>query len=159
MRKNIKYGVQFLLVFIIGSFMQSCKPIEPIVFKKLNEAKVKSISLDKGIDATINATIDNPNKMGVKIYGSALNVKINNIDLGLVKLDENIKIKAKGEHTIQFDIHGELPGISMGLLAQATQLAKSKDATVQVKGTITVGKFLFRRTIPVEVTSRVPIQK
>lgn len=146
------------IVACLGLLLTSCTSLQPITIQKINGAQLGKISL-KGIQAKISADVLNPNKIGLNIYKASLNVKINNIDLGVVTIPDKIKIKPNGNHPCDFTANADFPALTMPLVTQAMALKDAKSVNVEIKGTVTVGKFLIRKTFPIDIKSVVPLQK
>ena len=107
----------------------------------------------------IKAKIKNPNTTSFTIYKSDLNVSINGLDAGMAHLTDNVKINGSSEETYIFKVKSDFSKLSLTDLPQLISIATSKNVRVGLKGDLHVGKFFYKKTVPVEFNESVPLSK
>ena len=117
--------------------------------------------MDKdGIEAEIDVRINNPNKIGFKIYRSNVDVMMNDNSLGKGRLKKKIRIKPNTEETYTFVVAGKFDDLlSGGGLSGLLSMATSKTANISIKGNIKAGKFFYKKKFPIDNKQRVPLFK
>lgn len=152
-----KYVVP-VLYFLILAGLTSCAELKPVSIGGVENPRVKNLST-AGVDFTFNMKIKNPNTMGVTVYRSGFDATVNGIDVGKVKLDKKVRIKANSEDTPEFHIKGDFTKIGMGDIANVVSMVSSKRATVTLKGEVKVGKWYYKKKFPIELKKTVNLSK
>jgi len=135
---------------LLGIMMNSCEFDEPD-FTDFSNFKVKELN-GRSLDFSFDVTVENPNAIGFKIKNGKLNLSGNGKDLGVITLDEKIKVKRKSENKYTVPLTLDL---SNGGLINLIQLATSKEVEVKLDGTIR-GKVLgFGKDIPVHESRKI----
>lgn len=169
--KKLKFGFKNLLannrqsfllyfgLFALLFFATSCTEWKDVTITKIENARI--IKMDKdGLIAEIDVRINNPNKIGFKIYKSDLDVLLNNNSVGKAKIKHKIKIKAHAEETYTLAIAGKVDNLlSGGGLLGLIATAASGNATINIKGSIKAGKFFYKKKFPIDNKQRVPLLK
>lgn len=146
-----------LLLVFLCLFATSCA-LHPISVTGLQDVKMDKLDA-KGVQMTAGLKVKNENLLGFGIYGSKLDVKMNGVSLGTVKLDKKIKVRGKSDtvHPVKMsasfqDLFSSLPALM--------QMAQKQSGNVEINGYIKVGIFLFRKKIPVNINQqKVPVAK
>lgn len=147
-----KYLFFFLCVFLLSS----CGEFQEVTFSGLESMKLIKVS-QQGAEAEMVVKIKNPNKSAFTIYKSDLDVTLNGITGGKAHLSENVKIKGNSEQSYTFTIKSDFSSISLGDLPKLLSLAKSKNIKVGLKGNLKVGKFLVKKSYPVDMSESIPL--
>jgi LEA14-like dessication related protein len=113
----------------------------------------------QGAEAEITARIKNPNSTSFTVYKSDLNVSINGLDAGVAHLTDNVKIKGNSEEAYTFKIKSDFSKLSLTDLPSLISIATSKNVKVGLKGNLEVGKFFYKKSVPVEFNESVPLSK
>ena len=148
----------FGLILLLA--LNSCTTWKEISISKVEEIHIKNIS-NSGIDAEIKVKIKNPNSMGFTIYGAAMNVSLNGNAVGTSSLLEQVYIAGNSEASHTFILNTKFDKLSagggglLGLLA----IAFTNSADIHLKGTISAGKFFYRKQFPIDLNQRVPLFK
>ena len=147
----VAYGL-LLTVFI------SCAEIKPATIGGVENPKVNNLST-AGADFTFEMRIKNPNNMGVTVFPSSFDANVNGIDVGQVKMDKKVRIKANSDNVSEFHIKSDFSKLGMKDLASVIGLVASKSATVTLKGDVRVGKWYYKKRFPVELKKTVNLSK
>lgn len=149
----------FFVVCSVGILFTSCaSDFQEVQFSGIESVKMLNIS-QKGAEAEIKAKIKNPNTTSFTIYKSDLNVSINGLDAGMAHLTDNVKINGSSEETYIFKVKSDFSKLSLTDLPQLISIATSKNVRVGLKGDLHVGKFFYKKTVPVEFNESVPLSK
>lgn len=149
----------FLFVLIVCcSMLTSCGDFEEVQFSGIENVQVTKLS-QQGAEAEITAKIKNPNSTSFTIYQSDLDVSLNGLNAGVAHLTDRVKIKSNSEESYTFKVKSDFSSLSLTDLPQLISIATSKNVKVSVKGNLKVGKFFYKRTVPVEVSETVPLSK
>jgi LEA14-like dessication related protein len=109
----------------------SCSVKDP-EFSNLRD--VKLIKMDGGrIDLQFTVDCDNPNGFGFKVKRSKLDVSVDGDALGVIALDEKIKIKRKSRNSYTVPVTVDLED---GALFRMVKYTTRKEVTVKVEGKV-----------------------
>jgi LEA14-like dessication related protein len=158
MKARIANKYIFLLLTISSVLFTSCSDFEEVQFSGIENVQVTKLS-QQGAEAEITAKIKNPNSTSFTVYKSDLNVTLNGLDAGIAHLTDNVKIKSNSEESYTFKIKSDFSSLSLTDLPQLISIATSKNVKVGLKGNLLVGKFFYKRSVPVELTQNVPLSK
>lgn len=145
------------LLSLLTLIFTSCATIEPVTLGGVETPRVKKLSME-GIDVDFGMRIKNPNKMSVNVYPSEFNAVINGIDIGKVKLTRKVKIRANEDQVPEFNIKADFSKLSPIDLAKIVALIGSKNATIELKGNVKVGKWYYKKKFPVELKKNVSLK-
>ncbi len=146
------------LSIAISIFFTSCSDFEEVRFSGIENVQVTKLS-QQGAEAEITAKINNPNSTSFTVYKSDLNVTLNGLDAGVAHLTDNVKIKGNSEGSYTFKVKSDFSSLSLTDLPQLISIATSKNVKVGLKGNLQVGKFFYKRSVPVDVNENVPLSK
>ena len=147
---------KYFFLFFSTLLLSSCGEFQEVTFSGLESVKLIKVS-QQGAEAEMVVKIKNPNKSAFTIYKSDLDVTLNGITGGKAHLAENVKIKGNSEQTYVFTIKSDFSSISLGDLPKLMSLAKSKNIKIRLKGDLKVGKFLVKKSYPVDMSGSVPL--
>lgn len=143
-----------LFIIIASVFLFSCREAKEIKVTSVESFYVNKLTVEN-IDAEIKLKIDNPNTMGFSIYPSGFDVTFSGIRLGKAKLNKRVHLNANSEKIYSFKINSklsELNPLDILRLLNMENLGK-----IEVNGDLKVGKFYFKKKIPVSYTDKVKI--
>ena len=147
--------MKFNLFMIIASiFLFSCREAKEIKVTSVEGFYVNKLTVEN-IDAEIKVKIDNPNNMGFSVYPSEFDVTFSGIRLGKAKLNKRVHLNANSEKVYSFKIDSklsELNPLDILRLLNTENLGK-----IEVNGDLKVGKFYFKKKIPVNYTDKVKL--
>ncbi|HSH67491.1 MAG TPA: hypothetical protein VLB84_17235, partial [Bacteroidia bacterium] len=84
---------------------------------------------------------------------------LNGLNAGTAHLTDNVKIKSNSEESYTFKVKSDFSSLSLTDLPQLISIATSKNVKVGLKGNLSVGKFFYKRNVPVEINENVPLSK
>lgn len=148
----------FLFLAACCCMLVSCGDFEEVQFSGIEDVQVTKLS-QQGAEAEITAKIKNPNSTSFTIYKSDLDVSLNGLNAGVAHLTDNVRIKSNSEESYTFKVKSDFSNLSLTDLPQLLSIATSKNVKVSLKGNLLVGKFFYKRTVPVEVNETVPLSK
>ena len=145
----------FLVRFIFFVLLFTCcKNIKEVHSTGVKGFKLNSLSMEKGIDGDILIGIKNPNSFGFSIYKSEFDVSYGGVYLGKAKLIKRVHINANAEEVYSFRLQNDFKEIN---LLDATKLLAGSvfKSTIEVKGTLKVGKLFVNKKIPVDIKEKI----
>jgi LEA14-like dessication related protein len=121
-------------IFFICAFLitvSSCEFIEPEVsgYSNFKFGKLEG----KTLNVSFDATVDNENSYGFKIKKGKLNVSVNDLEIGVIDLNEKIKVRRKSEHVYTVPLQLSL---SDGALFRIAKLANAEKFELKLDGTV-----------------------
>lgn len=135
---------------LVGLLTNSCEFDEPD-FSDFSNFKFEELN-GRSVDFSFDVTVENPNALGFKIKSGKLDLTANGKDLGVITLNEKIKVKRKSENKYTVPLTLDL---SNGGLINLIQLAGSDQVEVKLDGTVR-GKVLgFGKSIPVHESKKI----
>ena len=150
-RKNNSFF--FFLALILA--LASCGAPQMITISKVESAKILHMD-QKGIEMEITVRIKNPNHIGFNIYRSSnLNANVNGLDLGQLKINKKIHIGANSDNPHTFTLSSDLSKLSVADLPKLMLLGKSKNANINIKGQLKIGKWFYKKTFDVDRSEKV----
>ena len=149
-------NICFLLSLFLLLLFSSCGDYKEVTFSGIESVKMLKLS-QNGAEAEITAKIKNPNNVSFTIYKSALDATINGLNVGKAYLSQNVKIKKNSEESYTFVIKSDFSNLSITDIPKIIQMAISKNVTVGLKGNMRAGKLFVKRSFPVEMTQKVPL--
>ena len=148
--------IQFFFAIVCTFLMTSCGDFQEVTFSGIEGVKIIQMS-QKGVEAELSVKIKNPNNTAFHIYPSDMDATLNGLNAGKALLTNNVRIKPNSEEVYIFKIKSDFSQINMADLPKIFSLAMSKNVKVGLKGDLKVGKFLVRKSFPVDITKNVPL--
>ena len=145
-----------LVVFVFSFF--SCKEIQPVTITGVSNIKIVSFTKD-GIDFDFDMTINNPNPVGVTVFPGTFHASLGDIEAGDVKLTQQTKIKARGEHTSTFHIKSDFSKLGLNDIMKVLPMVASKSASLSLKGDMKIGKWFYKKKFPIDLKKTIPLSK
>ncbi|TAL59670.1 MAG: hypothetical protein EPN85_08915 [Bacteroidetes bacterium] len=146
----------------IGSLLPavfiSCAEIKPATIGGIENPKVNHLST-AGADFTFDMRIKNPNSMGITVFPSSFDATVNGIDIGKVKLDKRVRIKANSDTTSEFHIKSDFTKVSLADISKIVSMVSSKSAAVSLKGDVKAGKWYYKKRFPFEYKKSISLSK
>ena len=139
--RNIPYLFILACVFL----MISCSQPQPFVFKGLKSIKIEKASLGKNIFKA-EFTYENPNSFSLALNKLDADIFINDEKFTHYQLDTVFNIPANAA----FDLPAIMEVDLTSLLKNSIDLIFNKPMKISVKGTSTLSKGMFTKTIPIE---------
>lgn len=147
---------KLIVCLLLSGLFFSCSRIKEVQCTDIKGFKVHKVNTE-GIDSDVMLTIKNPNKVGFYIYPSEFNVAFSGIKLGKARLKEKVFIPKNSEQTYPFTIAGDFKDITLGDIMKVLE-AFSRTGELEVKGNLNVGKFLVKKSFPVELKEKISVE-
>lgn len=144
--------IQLALLLTTAVLFTSC--VEEPEFKGFSNFKLDTYD-NNVLLFNVDLLVDNPNKFGIKVKKSFLDVYIGDSYLGIGKLTKAIKIKRKRESIITIPIELTL---EKGALFKLMRLATAKKATLRVEGVVRSSAMGIPKRVKVNKTKEINIQ-
>ena len=142
-KKNIfkrRNPIGFLLFVWFCLFLSSCSVYKDVEMKEVLDVQFVSLG-EKGLDAEIYMTIENPNWYKIKLTESHVSLYFEGKPLGEVLLAEPIVIPKKSVSTQIMKVHGDYDDLQ-GLFGNVLALIFKQSFQLEAKGYIQ-GKAMF----------------
>jgi len=136
-------NVAFLIVLIFA--LSSCHFYAP-KFQGGESFKMENMS-GQEIKMTVEADIENKNWFGVKIKPSELDLYIEDVYIGKLKLDKKVKMKRKRTTHLVAPVTVKL---EQGVMLKAMRFIRKDKLKVQLKGKAKAGVFIFSKKIEID---------
>jgi LEA14-like dessication related protein len=137
--------IQLINWFSLIIFLASCGFQQP-VFKKYEGIEMGRMDT-KNVSFTLKASIYNPNWYALKVKPSSLEISTSDGKLGVLHLDEKIKMKGRKETSLVVPMHVDFErGIMMKLMSFGLQ----DSVKINLKGDVRGGVFFITKKIPME---------
>lgn len=144
--------IHLALLLITAVLFSSC--VEEPEFKGFSNFKLDNYN-NNVLLFNVDLLVDNPNKFGIKVKKSFLDVYIGDSYLGKGKLTKAIKIKRKRESIITIPIELTL---EKGALFKLMRLATAKKATLRVEGVVRGSAMGIPKRVKVNKTKEINIK-
>ncbi|MCA6437495.1 MAG: LEA type 2 family protein [Bacteroidetes bacterium] len=142
------------LALLITILFISCKSIKEPQYTGIKGFKVNKIDL-KGIDATIDLGIKNPNDYGFSIYKSSFEVKVGGKVLGNAKSTKRVFIKRNEEKIYSFQLKSSFEGLELGDIIKL--VGGGAKGNMELKGKLMVGRFYIKKGFPINLSERIKL--
>ena len=130
--------------------LTACK-VEPITATGVQDVKLGNVDPLKGtVTMDMGLKLKNPNHVAVTVYGIDLNVTLNGAPMGVIAMDDKVKIEKDTEMIYRVKANASLTDIINGIPKILSAIAK-KESKVEVKGSVRVGVGIFKHTFPIEL--------
>lgn len=103
-----------------------------------------TVTLDMGLQ------IDNPNNFAITVHELELAVKVADVSLGTVTVEDKIKIQKDTEMVYRVNVNAKLTDLINGIPKLLAAIS-NKQANAEVNGWIKVGTFGLKKKFPVSI--------
>lgn len=152
MLKNFKVWTFFLALSLL---LTGCE------FKDLTLERVDSFSIEEltkeGMQGTISLVITNPNSFSINVNSASFDIYSGSVKVGNADLSKSFKIKGNTTETYPVQLSGNMSNLIAGGLSSLIGAIRGQNPRVNIKGELKASAFLFSKTIPVDVTTEVPL--
>ncbi len=143
---------QLVLALLISMLFVSCKSIKEPEYTGIKSFKVNKIDL-KGIDATIDLGVKNPNPFGFSVYKSTFDVSVGGKLIGKAKSTKRVFINKNEEKNYTFHLKSSFEGLQLTDIMQ--MVSGGLKGNLQLNGKLKVGRFFIKKGFPVNLNERV----
>lgn len=148
-KKNILSGFWLLAIIIV-----SCKSVQTPVFKRIEKQEVYKVTLDS-VYLRGTAIYYNPNKMGLKVVSSDIDVFMRENYIGKVVHKGQIDVLPKLEFSVPFEVHLSLADLAKKeIVSDVFQMLNHKEIPVKYKGHTKVKILGVHINVPIEANDR-----
>ena len=135
------YALCLMLVF------SSCA-IKNVDYKRCENVRIDNLGLTPmlGMDLVYN----NPNAVGCRISNTTVTIICGSDTLGLAVSNKEVKLKPYTDFTLPVETIVSLPV----MLKISGQMLKSNEVSIDLKGSVTLKKFIFKRKINFSVREK-----
>jgi LEA14-like dessication related protein len=153
----MKFSIKFLYLIGVVFIFNSCKNYEnirPPTVEKITGFTPGAIK-DGNLNFSFTTIINNPDLLKFKVKHVDLELLFNGTRIAEVKSKRTIRVKGEIKPEIKWDVVGNIKPMLSKPGALFSSLLSGK-VNFQTKGTITISKCLYSKTIPVDL--KIPIQ-
>lgn len=130
--------------------ISSCDIEDPDI-SNVGNFRVNSFK-DQHIEAEFSVDCDNPNKFGFKVKRANLNISVEDMEMGVVKLDKKIKIKRKSKNTYTIPVSMDL---AQGALFRLIKLAGKDQVKLRIQGKVRGSVYGISKSMDVDETKMI----
>jgi len=141
---------QVIYWFSIVILLASCSFQQP-VFKKYEGFDMGKMDA-KNVSFTVKASIYNPNWFALKVKPSSLEISTSDGKIGVLHLDEKIKMKGRKETSIVAPMHIDL---EKGIMMKLMSFSLKDSVKINLKGDVRGGVLFITKKIPMEFSRSV----
>ena len=138
-------NIPYLFFLACAILMISCSQPQPFVFKGLKSIKIEKASLGKNVFKA-EFTYENPNSFSLALNKLDADIFINDEKFTHYHLDTVFNIPANAT----FDLPAIMEVDLTSILKNSIDIIFNKPMKISVKGTSTLSKGIFTKTIPIE---------
>lgn len=139
-----------LFSFFLLVLLTSCG-IKPVVPNKVTDVKFGKIDILKGtVTMDMGLQINNPNNFAITLHGLELDVKVANVSLGTVSVNDKVKIRKDTQMVYRVNVNAKLIDVINGIPTLLNAIS-NRQANAEVNGSITVGMLGLRKKFPVSI--------
>jgi LEA14-like dessication related protein len=142
---------------MIVFFFTSCAPIMPIEYKYVDNFSISEITLNPEVKVDVH--LNNPNSTNAKIKEIKIDVFVNKTKLSSVCMDGNKCVQAKGDFIVPMVAQVSLFDIAKLIPNGIGAFFGEKEIPVNIKGSVTIKKFIFSKTFKFEYTEKMNKEK
>lgn len=144
--------IQLALLLITAVLFSSC--IEEPEFKGFSNFKLDTYD-NNVLLFNVDLLVNNPNKFGIKVKKSFLDVYLGESYIGKGKLTKAIKVKRKRESNLTIPVELKL---EKGAMFKLMRLATAKKATLRVEGVVRGSAMGIPKRVKVNKTKEINIK-
>jgi LEA14-like dessication related protein len=138
-------NIPYLFFLACAILMISCSQPQPFIFKGVKSIKIEKASLGKNVFKA-EFTYENPNSFSLALNKLDADIFINDEKFTHYHLDTVYNIPANAA----FDLPAIMEVDLTSILKNSIDLIFNKPMKISVKGTSTLSKGMFTKTIPIE---------
>ena len=143
MRKILVFTLVFGLIASCGFQQPTFKSYEGVEMGKMDAQKV---------EFTIKAKVYNPNWYALKVKPSSLEISTSDGKIGVLHLDQKIKMKGRKEIPLVVPMHIDL---EKGIMMKLMSFSLRDSVKINLKGDVRGGVLFITKKIPMEFSRSV----
>jgi LEA14-like dessication related protein len=138
------------LLLSLLMFLTSCG-IKPVTPNSVTDVKFGTIDILRGtVNMNMGLQINNPNKFAITLYGLELAVKVADVNLGTVTVEDKVKIQKDTQMVYRVNVNAKLTDLINGIPTLLAAIS-NKQTNAEVTGFVKVGVFGLRKKFPVNI--------
>ena len=149
---NLNNVVKSFVVFLGTLFFISCAPLKPIQFLSVTDLEVENVLASPTVKANIN--LYNPNSVGGTIRDFQLDVSLGGTQLTTLSVQKQ-RMPSNKTFSVPLDVSIPYSQLVKFIPLSLTSIQGGKDIQVELKGTVTIKKFLLKKTFPLEYQDKI----
>ena len=135
-------------VFCLTSlFITACAPLRPLEFRSLSDFKVEHLTSSPSL--SINLNLHNPNSFGGTMKEFHLDFFLSDVPIAAIQL-QHVRMPSRSDFTLPLASNTSYEQIIKFLPSGISSFNSGKQIPVKLTGSVTVKKFIFKRTLPFE---------
>jgi LEA14-like dessication related protein len=146
----------FLVMVGAILFLTGCKFDEPVVFRTIDNVKVKKI-IDGMVHLSADAEFYNPNEISGKLKSVNIVVALENTKLATVSQSKTLTIDKEAGFIVPIDVQFAMEDVQKGFLSNLLNLVNGNKIKLHFKGEIKVSTWGFTQTVPVDYYEEVKL--
>ncbi len=156
--KTLKKSI--VLASIASALFSSCKQSQmlPLSLTGHNGLKISSVSLS-GLNGEVKIKIKNPNTEDVKLFRSDLDIKLNDIPIGIAKVKKRTVIPANSEVEEVLYLKTDFSKMGYSDVPKIIKMVRNKNVTLSVNGNLKNGRTFNKTLTPVEIRDTVNMEE
>ncbi len=136
--------------------LTSCKISDELQYKGFDNFKIAGDMKNPSVG--VDVTLYNPNPIGVKIKEMNLSVDVNNSKIGTIGIADPVKLKSRQNFTLPVLMETSLDQLQTLTKPGLESLLFEKPLAVEISGTITLRKFIFKKTYDFNYTDQLNVK-
>ncbi len=145
-----------VFALVIFGFLVSCSSFKEPVFVSFDGVNSLKWEDKRNIKFNVGATLENPNSYNLKVKPCSLDVYVEKRPLGVVCLNQKIKLKRKQKTSIEVPLSVKLNG---GAMFTLMKYINRDSVTVRLEGNVKGGVFIFSKKVPVNIQKTISPKK
>ncbi|TVR73584.1 MAG: hypothetical protein EA408_04580 [Marinilabiliales bacterium] len=137
-----------LILLLTASALVSCAGPESIDIGEIEDININRFA-DRSVEFEVKMPIENPSVLRFRIIDVDLDVYMNDEYLGKIRNVDNVLIPSRSSELYTFPLKVEFENILRGAVSMFNFFLE-RQASVEVKGEISIRSFPFTRSIYVE---------
>ena len=136
-------------MLLFAAVLSSCSSLKPLEYRSINNIYISGISGKAQLAFDLN--LYNPNTVGAKLKDFNVEVELDGVKLATAQLLDVTHAGAQSEFTIPVSLNSSLEDFLRFLPSGISILSSGSDIPIHLNGSLTVKKFLFKKTFPFDV--------
>lgn len=140
---------------LLWALLPACAPLKPAEFRSVTNVKVQDAFTSPTVAAELN--FHNPNTIGCTVKKLEVKVMLSNSELTTVSFPSQ-RIPANDPFTLPLKASVSYSQLMKMIPVTIAGLQGGKNIPVDLTGSITLKKFLFSKTFPLEVHEQISLK-
>lgn len=149
---------RFLIFILLGTALSSCNLYKDVEVTQVGEIRFTEMG-QEGVKAEVDLRIDNPNSFKVKLIDSDIDVWINGMEVGKVRLAEHLTLNKKSEEDVVLKLSSDYDELSPQFLQTALSLFFANSADFKAQGYVKGKALMVSKKVDVDVEDRVMLRE